>query len=435
MRPTAYGKLKPGPGRSADDVASHQVARIHSAMVELVAERGYRAITVRELAKLAGVSSRTFYEHYAGKEQCFLRVHQLLVRRQFDRLAELADSGVDRDGRVRLMIQALLGAWEADVRATRFLLVEAHAAGSAALERARCADRSLEARIAASFASFDGIALRPHIAVGVAAGLVHTARLWLVGGEGSLVERTDRLARWACAWASAPGRSKSFEGVPTTEGLVAPFGPVPVPSSKAEGEGGVAASERGPTLVLSATAKLIAHGDLANLSPERIAAEAGVTRRAFHAEFASIEDCLGKLLEVRTDQISTCVLRSGQTGHTFEERVYRSLFTLMSCFVQDRALAELVLGEGVPADERRLDSRCRLSVGIADQVASEGVDDVALDASLGAMWGLLGDAVSRGRDRQLTDLAPTATQLLLTSLEDSLAMASTPHERHVQAVG
>src|SRR4051812_40348248 len=76
-----YEKLKPGPGKGAVDVARHQRRRIHSAMVKTVAERGYGAVTVRELARVAGVSTRTFYRHYPSKEECFLRVHQLIVRR------------------------------------------------------------------------------------------------------------------------------------------------------------------------------------------------------------------------------------------------------------------------------------------------------------------------------------------------------------------
>ncbi|HET7589657.1 MAG TPA: helix-turn-helix domain-containing protein, partial [Solirubrobacterales bacterium] len=64
-----YGKLSPGPGKPATEVAAHQRARIHSAMVELAADRGYKAVTVRDLARLAGVSSRAFYKHFNGKEE------------------------------------------------------------------------------------------------------------------------------------------------------------------------------------------------------------------------------------------------------------------------------------------------------------------------------------------------------------------------------
>jgi AcrR family transcriptional regulator len=51
-------------------VASHQRARLHRAMIELVAEKGYAATTVTELCKVAGVSSRTAYELFVSKEAC-----------------------------------------------------------------------------------------------------------------------------------------------------------------------------------------------------------------------------------------------------------------------------------------------------------------------------------------------------------------------------
>src|SRR4051794_3964635 len=82
-----FNKLKPGPGHDAAEVADHQRARIDRAMVALSAERGYRAVTVRELSRLAGVSSRAFYEQYAGKEACMLHCHSALVRRFLRELA------------------------------------------------------------------------------------------------------------------------------------------------------------------------------------------------------------------------------------------------------------------------------------------------------------------------------------------------------------
>ena len=55
------GKLSPGPGLPPSEVAHHQRARIHSAIVEIAGERGQEAVTIREIARLSGVSSRAFY--------------------------------------------------------------------------------------------------------------------------------------------------------------------------------------------------------------------------------------------------------------------------------------------------------------------------------------------------------------------------------------
>ncbi|MDQ8044616.1 MAG: helix-turn-helix domain-containing protein [Solirubrobacteraceae bacterium] len=55
--------------------------RIHVAMAELVAERGYRRTHLPDVAKRGRVSLRTFYAEFANKEACFLEVHAVLVER------------------------------------------------------------------------------------------------------------------------------------------------------------------------------------------------------------------------------------------------------------------------------------------------------------------------------------------------------------------
>ena len=74
-----YRKLSPGPAHPAREVASHQRARICGAMLAAVAERGYAAVTVRELVRLAGVSTHTFYELFGGKEGCLLGTYELAM--------------------------------------------------------------------------------------------------------------------------------------------------------------------------------------------------------------------------------------------------------------------------------------------------------------------------------------------------------------------
>ena len=53
-------------------VAASQRLRLVEAMAELVAERGYTAVTIGDVATRAGTAKRTFYDHFPDKEQCFL---------------------------------------------------------------------------------------------------------------------------------------------------------------------------------------------------------------------------------------------------------------------------------------------------------------------------------------------------------------------------
>ena len=71
VREPLYRQLKPGPGLSAEAVVTNQRARLFGAMVEMVADGGYGSVKVREISRLAGVSTRTFYDRFANVEDCF----------------------------------------------------------------------------------------------------------------------------------------------------------------------------------------------------------------------------------------------------------------------------------------------------------------------------------------------------------------------------
>jgi AcrR family transcriptional regulator len=44
-------------------------------MAAAVVERGYLATTIADIVRHARVSKRTFYEHFADKEECFLSAY------------------------------------------------------------------------------------------------------------------------------------------------------------------------------------------------------------------------------------------------------------------------------------------------------------------------------------------------------------------------
>jgi AcrR family transcriptional regulator len=73
QRPRAPRQLPPGRhGLPRGYVLRNQRERILDAVVNVVADCGYAAMTVEDIIKAAGVSRRTFYEHFRGKEDAFL---------------------------------------------------------------------------------------------------------------------------------------------------------------------------------------------------------------------------------------------------------------------------------------------------------------------------------------------------------------------------
>jgi AcrR family transcriptional regulator len=50
--------------------------RLEAGLAAAVAEKGLAATTIADVARLAGTSKRTFYEHFADKEECFLALYR-----------------------------------------------------------------------------------------------------------------------------------------------------------------------------------------------------------------------------------------------------------------------------------------------------------------------------------------------------------------------
>jgi AcrR family transcriptional regulator len=75
-------------------VRQSQRARLLDAIAAAVAERGYARASVADVIALAGVSRKTFYEHFANKEECFLAAYDAGV----EMVLEAIDSAVSEAG-------------------------------------------------------------------------------------------------------------------------------------------------------------------------------------------------------------------------------------------------------------------------------------------------------------------------------------------------
>lgn len=53
---------------------------LQNALIELISERGYDAITIQDIVDRANVGRTTFYLHYCSKDELFMSCHQAIVR-------------------------------------------------------------------------------------------------------------------------------------------------------------------------------------------------------------------------------------------------------------------------------------------------------------------------------------------------------------------
>ncbi len=126
-------------GLPREFVAQNQRERIITALVDTVAERGYNATTVAHITKTAAVSRRTFYEHFADKEACFLAAYELVVDHIRASMRAAADSFADWPQKVRAALATMLRFLSDEPDLARLCMIEPVAAGGEIAARHRTA--------------------------------------------------------------------------------------------------------------------------------------------------------------------------------------------------------------------------------------------------------------------------------------------------------
>jgi AcrR family transcriptional regulator len=165
-----------------DPVAAGQRERILAATERLVAEKGCAGTTIEGIVKAAGVSSVTFYEHFRDKEECLADAFDEAVEGLRGEVREAVPTEKARPDRIRMGLEALLSAVDAEPNRARLCFVEAQKGGPRM--RARY-DAALDA--AAS-------ELDDPLAQAIAGGLAWLLRERLeLGGGGSMQDLLPRM--------------------------------------------------------------------------------------------------------------------------------------------------------------------------------------------------------------------------------------------------
>jgi AcrR family transcriptional regulator len=118
-------------------VTESQRNRIHQAMIEVVAARGYPETRVVDVIRVAGVSRKTFYELFDSKEDCFLAAYDVLLDNLLGESGEAFESklGNPWSERISAALERLLQHLAEHPEEARFAIVEVLAAGPKALAR------------------------------------------------------------------------------------------------------------------------------------------------------------------------------------------------------------------------------------------------------------------------------------------------------------
>jgi AcrR family transcriptional regulator len=89
-------------------VRRHQRDRILTAVADVVAGVGYGAMSVEDVIVAAGVSRRTFYDHYRSKEEAFLASYDNSVALLMRAVHDTYDGATGFEGRARACLRAFV---------------------------------------------------------------------------------------------------------------------------------------------------------------------------------------------------------------------------------------------------------------------------------------------------------------------------------------
>jgi AcrR family transcriptional regulator len=190
-----------GPHRlTRDEVTASQLARLRAAVVALVADQGYAAVTITAIARHARVSPNVFYQHFADKQACFLDAYGTFATVVVERVAHATGDTV-----AELVISVLteyLGLLDREPDAARAFMLEIDGVGVLGRARRRDFYRTAAAGLAARREELQPSGSTPsQIPVVVYVGLVQGVHGIATDAldtqpAGQLIDLVPELAAW-----------------------------------------------------------------------------------------------------------------------------------------------------------------------------------------------------------------------------------------------
>jgi AcrR family transcriptional regulator len=405
-------RLSPGPGTSREEVARNQRERLCGAMVAVATTKGYAETSVADLLELSGVSRRAFYEHFADKEACFLATIDEILQGAMAVTASRLHQKGDWEERAERSLMAFLEMLVAQSAAARLCLVEAHAAGAAAVGRV---DEAI-----AGFGKLLGDALRERpgyegmpdemlwAMVGGMRKIVHT-RLHR-GTEGELLEHGPSLLQLALAYRPPPlplrqrrrrgGRDGEKSGGSPEGPAVAPDGYV---------------GER----IVNATIAAIAEKGFAGTILDDIAERARISLSTFYEHFDSKEDAFDAALYAGRAKMLGYGLPAFRRAGSWPEGVRVLTEFSVDYLAEEPQFAQLLYRDVYAAGSRTLE---RLDQGLeaSQSFIDAGVSDYApemppiwREAITAALYAMFCRRVQHEGAETLPEIAPLATYMAL----------------------
>jgi AcrR family transcriptional regulator len=121
--------------RPREMIVRSQRERVIDAMIVTVAKRGYQHTSVSDVIRAAGVSRKTYYEHFRDKEECFVAAYDLIIDHLIGDTREAFGTEAQWRRRVVAGLAVILELLASRKDLARFCVIEILAAGENALAR------------------------------------------------------------------------------------------------------------------------------------------------------------------------------------------------------------------------------------------------------------------------------------------------------------
>jgi AcrR family transcriptional regulator len=176
-------------------VAANQRDRILSAVAGATAELGYTDMSVEAIIARAGVSRRTFYEHFKNKEDAFLAAYDAVVHQVASHVQRAYLQQATALERLRAGVEAYLQFLANEPEIARMAIVEVLAAGPRALARRNDALRLFAEIIEDNIHQLVPSCRRPALTAETIVGGIYEVAFSriLAGRTGELPSMTDDL--------------------------------------------------------------------------------------------------------------------------------------------------------------------------------------------------------------------------------------------------
>ena len=171
--------------------------RLLRGMAHSVAGKGYAETTIADVVREAGVSRRTFYEHFRDKAECFIALYEAASRNALKVLREAIDPAHDWEQQVERAIAAYLASMAANPVLMRTLFIEILGLGSEGLEARRRVNQEIADYMVAVVGASN---VTPQLAMAVVGG-IHELVLQAI--EDGKVDELPQLTQAATALVKA----------------------------------------------------------------------------------------------------------------------------------------------------------------------------------------------------------------------------------------